>query len=237
MEQQEGQQEQEQPQPQQQQQQPEAQEGVEGPLLRTPTQCLLHAATIGDLPYLQQHLETSKHKGGKAPEGNCASVPLSLPPSRPPPSLSPLLAAAAAHGQETCVTYLLERGASVEDGDEGGTFLFPSLPPSLLLSLLQAPGVDGARALADLLRGDGLPALISLKLGLNKNIGDEGAVALAGGLCEAPRTMLKNINLRVGMGDVGMAALASVIEHGRMGQLKYINLGDGMTDKGLVALA
>jgi len=96
-------------------------------------------------------------------------------------------------------------------------------------------GVDGARALADLLRGDGHPALKSLELGCDQNIGDEGAVALAGGLCEAPRTMLKTLNLGVRMGDVGMAALASVIEHGRMGQLRYINYG--MTDKGLVALA
>jgi len=98
-------------------------------------------------------------------------------------------------------------------------------------------GVDGARALADLLRGDGLPALEHLVLGFNQNTGDEGAVALAGGLCEAPRTMLKELDLGVGMGDVGMAALASVIEHGRMGQSKRINLGNDMTDKGLVALA
>ena len=98
-------------------------------------------------------------------------------------------------------------------------------------------GVDGARALADLLRGDGHPALKSLELGCDQNIGDEGAVVLAGGLCEAPRTMLKELELGVGMGYVGMAALASVIEHGPMGQLRMIHLGDGMTDKGFVALA
>jgi len=115
---------------------PQHQEEAESPLLRTPTQSLLHAASIGELPYLQQHLEAPKQKkGGKTSEGNSASPPPSLPPSRPPPSLSPLLAAAAAHGHEACVTYLLGRGASVEDGDEDGTSLLPSLPPSLSPSL------------------------------------------------------------------------------------------------------
>ena len=52
-------------------------------------------------------------------------------------------------------------------------------------------GVDGARALANLLRGNGLPALEHLILDWNGSIGDEGVVALARGLIEAPRTMLK----------------------------------------------
>lgn len=44
-------------------------------------------------------------------------------------------------------------------------------------------------------------------------------VALAGGLREAPRTMLKDLCLNnIGMGDVGMAALASLIDKGRLGQ-------------------
>lgn len=108
----------------------------------------------------------------------------------------------------------------------------------LTLSFLDCGiGVDGARALANLLRADGLPALENLMLGVNRNIGDEGAVALGGGLIEAPRTMLKELDLRVGMGDVGMAALASVIDQGRMGQIRKIELGYSMTDKGLIALA
>jgi len=79
-------------------------------------------------------------------------------------------------------------------------------------------GIDGARALANLLRGDGLPALNKLSLDCNR-IQDEGVVALANALCVAPRTLRKELNLRnVGMGDVGMATLASVIHQGRMGQ-------------------
>ncbi len=130
-----------------QQQQPDAHQESEGPLLLTPTQSLLHAATVGDLPYLQQHLETPEQKQkGEALDDNSLNAAPSLlpfpPPSRPPPNLSSLLAAAAAHGQEACVTYLLKRGASVEHTDEDGTSLPLSctpLPPSLLPSFLPPP--------------------------------------------------------------------------------------------------
>lgn len=63
-------------------------------------------------------------------------------------------------------------------------------------------GVEGARALANLLRGDGLLALETLTLDRNDSIGDEGAVALANALCEAPRTLLEELNWHfIGMGD------------------------------------
>jgi len=53
-------------------------------------------------------------------------------------------------------------------------------------------------------------------------IGDEGVVALAGGLREAPRTMLRELCLNnLGIGDVGMAALAFLIDQGRLEHLKY----------------
>ena len=101
-------------------------------------------------------------------------------------------------------------------------------------------GVEGARALANLLRRDELPALEVLSLIDNAEMGDEGVAALASGLGEAPRTMLTHLDLTyVGMGDVGMTALASVIHQGRMQEIQDLNLGDvpGMTDKGMVALA
>lgn len=101
-------------------------------------------------------------------------------------------------------------------------------------------GAEGARALGDLLRRDGLPALERLDLGGNDGMGDEGVAALASGLGEAPRTMLKLLDLNyTGMGDVGMVALASVIHQGRMQEVEDFNLGEipGMTDKGLIALA
>lgn len=101
-------------------------------------------------------------------------------------------------------------------------------------------GVEGARALANILRGDGLPALKMLALDGNYDMGDEGAAALACGLGEAPRTMLTNLELdEVGMGDGGMVALASVIYQGRMQEMEDVNLSEvpGMTDKGLIALA
>jgi hypothetical protein len=100
-------------------------------------------------------------------------------------------------------------------------------------------GVEGACALANLLRRDGLPALKYLFLIGNAEMGDEGIAALASGLAEAPRTMLRWLYLNcTGMGDVGMATLASVIHQGRMQEITWIDLGKpGVTDKGLIALA
>ena len=66
-------------------------------------------------------------------------------------------------------------------------------------------GAEGVRALGDLFRRDGLPSLKALHLSDNRLIRDEGVVALAGGLREAPRTMLSVLKLRnLGMGDEGM---------------------------------
>ena len=65
-------------------------------------------------------------------------------------------------------------------------------------------------------------------------------MALAGALCEAPRTMLTRLNLSgVGMGDVGMAALASVIDQGRMQQMQTFPIFNthGVTDEGMITLA
>jgi len=71
-------------------------------------------------------------------------------------------------------------------------------------------GLEGTRALADLIRDDGLPALECLSLKGDREIQDEGVVALAEALRGAPRTLLKKLYLKkVGMCDEGMVALAS----------------------------
>lgn len=57
-------------------------------------------------------------------------------------------------------------------------------------------GAEGVRALGDLFRRDGLPSLKALHLSDDRLIWDEGVVALAGGLREAPRTMLSVLKLR-----------------------------------------
>jgi len=123
-----------------QQLQPDAQQEVESSLVLSTAESLVLAATVGDLPYLQQHLDTlEQEQEGEALEGRNPNATPSLhpfprPSSRPPPNLSSLLAAAAAHGHEACVTYLLRRGASVEHTDEGGTslrLLHPFFRPSL----------------------------------------------------------------------------------------------------------
>jgi len=100
--------------------------------------------------------------------------------------------------------------------------------------------VEGACALASLLRRDRLPTLEVLGLSSNDGIGDEGIVPLAGALCEAPRTILRQLNLQdVGLGNEGMAALASVIDQGRLGQIEYLDLSvaRGVTDDGIITLA
>ena len=110
----------------------------------------------------------------------------------------------------------------------------------MLLSFYRCEiGAEGAWSLAKLLRRDGLPGLQKLYLDENA-IRDEGVVALAGGLREAPRTMLREFCLNdIGMGDVGMAALASLIYKGRLGQLEplYINEIPDVKDEGITALA
>ena len=101
-------------------------------------------------------------------------------------------------------------------------------------------GAEGARALANIIRGDGLPALKKLSLGGNSHMGEEGVAALACGLGEAPRTMLTCLELdEMGMGDGGIVALASVIYQGRMQEMEEFNLSEvpDLTDKGLIALA
>lgn len=97
-------------------------------------------------------------------------------------------------------------------------------------------GFEGANALADLLRRDLFPALESISLSENE-IRDEGVVALAKGLCEAPRTSLKELKLDdVGMGDVGLAALASVVTQGRMRRMHKFMLHKALdvTDEGII---
>ncbi|GAB5037169.1 Hypothetical protein NocV09_06500010, partial [Nannochloropsis oceanica] len=107
-----------------QQLQPDAQQEVESSLVLSTAESLVHAATVGDLPYLQQHLDTLEQEqegealDGRNPNATPSFHPFPSPSSRPPPNLSSLLAAAAAHGHEACVTYLLRRGASVEHTDE-----------------------------------------------------------------------------------------------------------------------
>lgn len=100
-------------------------------------------------------------------------------------------------------------------------------------------GLEGARSLAGLLHRDGLPALEKLCLSENE-MQDEGVVALAGALCEAPRTGLLELeSADVGLRDEGMAALASLMHRGRMGRTRniYLSEASGVTDKGIVALA
>lgn len=99
--------------------------------------------------------------------------------------------------------------------------------------------LEGARALADLIRYDGLPALENLNLRGKRGIQDEGVVALADSLRKAPRTRLKLLNLnKVRMCDLGMAAFASTVHQGRMERLKHLNVNKnkGVTDEGFLAL-
>lgn len=98
-------------------------------------------------------------------------------------------------------------------------------------------GVAGANALADLLRRDKLPALTTLCLDTNNGIQDEGVVALAKALEEAPRTLLVVLAMHeVGMGNLGMFALASLIHRGRMQQVESLEIS-GAPDEGMIALA
>ena len=90
-------------------------------------------------------------------------------------------------------------------------------------------GVEGAHALADLLRRDGLPALETLCFSGNK-IQDEGVVALAEALCEMPQTSLKELDLAdVDMSDVGMKALALLVRRGPTGRMRILDLLELLT--------
>lgn len=98
----------------------------------------------------------------------------------------------------------------------------------------------GARALARLLRRDGLPALEKLRLSSSRGISDGGVVALAKALEEAPRTLLVELNLGyMDMGDLGIAAAASLIHKGRLRRLQKLDLSckTGVTNKTIVDLS
>ena len=71
---------------------------------------------------------------------------------------------------------------------------------------------EGARLLVALMADSHFAKLVLLDLSGNRGLGDEGAWAIAGALCEGLLPKLKELNLRgTGMGDAGAAALAEAL--------------------------
>lgn len=64
--------------------------------------------------------------------------------------------------------------------------LLQSIPPSLNIAYLEllecGVGVDGCKAISNVLRSQKLPGLLTLKLDYNSEIGDDGVEALCEGL-------------------------------------------------------
>lgn len=101
-------------------------------------------------------------------------------------------------------------------------------------------GVEGARAVADCLRRNVFPAPGRIRLAADSGIGDEGVVALAKALVEAPLTLLTSLDLSsVGICKEGVAALASVVQHGRFERLERLELSDdiGISVEGIITFA
>jgi len=101
-------------------------------------------------------------------------------------------------------------------------------------------GVEGARALADVIGRNIFPALEMLLLYDNPRVSDEGAIVLAEALGNASRPFLRILDLvNIGMCDRGMSALASLVRQGRLERLEELNLSNnkGVTDNGIIALA
>ena len=99
---------------------------------------------------------------------------------------------------------------------------------------------EGLRALAGPLRRGAFPALEELYFSGNRDMRDEGVVALAEAMLNAAQTSLRSLDMgNVGTRDAGYATLASVVQQCRFDELYELGISEngGITDKGMTALA
>jgi len=114
------------------------------------------------------------------------------------------------------------------------------LIPRNVSSISPFIGVEGARALADVIGREVLPALQGMSLYHNPKVSDEGLIVLAEAMGNTSRSFLRKLVIvNIGMSDRGMAALESVVRHGRLERLEELNLSNNksVTDDGIIALA